>query len=187
MEGNQRQAATPIERGLVRTSDPSTPGNNARRVDLFGTAALRDRANNHDGSLSVTQPPSELSVDLLELERHLQRLQGTVARLKVALGGIERDCEATARAAKAVISGAVAVVWTPQAMPLTNLTKQECRVALCAAQGVRDGAIAAALGLSTNTVKSHMKVILRKLNLHSRWELSYVLQTPSEGQNSDTA
>jgi DNA-binding CsgD family transcriptional regulator len=55
-----------------------------------------------------------------------------------------------------------------QAAPLSA---QERRVARLAAMGRSDLEAAATLHLSVHTVKSHMKNVLRKLDLHSRWQL----------------
>ncbi len=53
-----------------------------------------------------------------------------------------------------------------------TLTAQERRVALLAASGKTNGEVAAILNVSPNTVKSHMRTILHKLDMRSRWQLS---------------
>jgi DNA-binding NarL/FixJ family response regulator len=55
------------------------------------------------------------------------------------------------------------------------LTKQERRIALLAMAGSSDAEAAVATHLSVHTVKTHMKSVLRKLALHSRWQLAQLL------------
>jgi DNA-binding NarL/FixJ family response regulator len=50
------------------------------------------------------------------------------------------------------------------------------------AGGHPDKEVAALLHVSVNTVKTHVKSILRKLNVRSRWEVARVL---AEGDRSD--
>ena len=59
--------------------------------------------------------------------------------------------------------------------PLQVLSAQERKVALVAALGRSDAEVAAAMHLSVHTVKSHMKSVLRKLGLHSRWQLAHLV------------
>ena len=54
---------------------------------------------------------------------------------------------------------------------LGRLSKREREVALEAASGSHNGAIAAALDISPNTVKNHLKSIYFKLQVHNRTEL----------------
>ena len=92
-----------------------------------------------------------------------------------SLRGQLREAEATSVSLVKTIS---AVPHTEHAS-LGHLTRQERRVAVYAASGASDAAIAIALGLSVNTVKCHMKAALRKLSLHSRWELAHILDEPA--------
>jgi DNA-binding NarL/FixJ family response regulator len=52
-----------------------------------------------------------------------------------------------------------------------TLTRQERRVAALAVLGKTDREVAELLHLSVHTVKSHVKSILRKNGLRSRWQL----------------
>jgi DNA-binding NarL/FixJ family response regulator len=52
-----------------------------------------------------------------------------------------------------------------------ELTAQEQRVASCAAEGMSNAQIAAALQLSSKTVGHHLQHIYAKLDIHSRREL----------------
>lgn len=60
--------------------------------------------------------------------------------------------------------------------PDQRLTATEGRVALLAARGRSNQAIAAALTMSENTVKAHLQRVFRKLGIHGRQELSRMLQ-----------
>lgn len=53
-----------------------------------------------------------------------------------------------------------------------NLTKKECQIARLIVSGKSDKEISAELGISTGTVAVHNKNIYKKLNVHSRKELS---------------
>lgn len=61
---------------------------------------------------------------------------------------------------------------------ISGLTRQEFRIAQMAAIGSSYGEIAAAAGVSKNTVKSHMKGIYSKLEIHTRWQLAQRMPTP---------
>ncbi len=60
------------------------------------------------------------------------------------------------------------------------LTRQERRVALLAAAGSSDAQVAVATHVSVHTAKTHMKNVLRKLGLHSRWQLARLLADTAE-------
>jgi two-component system nitrate/nitrite response regulator NarL len=55
---------------------------------------------------------------------------------------------------------------------LEPLTSRERQVTECVERGLRNEAIALQLGITTHTVKSHMKNVLAKLGLHSRLQLA---------------
>jgi DNA-binding NarL/FixJ family response regulator len=56
-----------------------------------------------------------------------------------------------------------------------RLSPQEWRVAWLAAGGRSDLELSLLLHLSVHTVKTHVKNVLRKLGLHSRWQLREAL------------
>jgi DNA-binding NarL/FixJ family response regulator len=58
---------------------------------------------------------------------------------------------------------------------LDRLTRQEKRIALLAADGLSNSEVAAILNIRAETVRGHMKGVFRKLGIHSRWELAYLL------------
>jgi DNA-binding NarL/FixJ family response regulator len=62
----------------------------------------------------------------------------------------------------------------PARKPAEPLTPWERKIALLAKEWLTVPEIAARLSLTGNTVKSAMKVIYRKLNIHSRRELAGV-------------
>ena len=69
----------------------------------------------------------------------------------------------------------------PRLNAVGGLSPQERRVAVLAASGYSNLAVAAQLHVTVHTVKSQMCSILRKLDLRSRWELDQVLRG-EEGQ-----
>ncbi len=56
-----------------------------------------------------------------------------------------------------------------------TLTRQERRIALLAADGLSNNQVATDLNITSETVRGHMKGAFRKLGIHSRWELAYLL------------
>jgi DNA-binding NarL/FixJ family response regulator len=71
-----------------------------------------------------------------------------------------------------------------QPLPVGRLTWSERRVAYLAASGLTDDQVAEELHLSRNTVKTHMKTVLRKLGLRSRWQVADVLAAQVSGGHS---
>jgi DNA-binding NarL/FixJ family response regulator len=57
-------------------------------------------------------------------------------------------------------------------MPPARLTAQELRVASLVAAGMSNMEIAAALHVSVHTVKTHVKTVLAKLSIRSRWQMA---------------
>jgi DNA-binding NarL/FixJ family response regulator len=57
-------------------------------------------------------------------------------------------------------------------LPPARLTVQELRVANLVAAGMSNGDIAQALHLSVHTVKTHVKSVLAKLSIRSRWQMA---------------
>lgn len=55
-----------------------------------------------------------------------------------------------------------------------HLSPRQRQVAVRLASGASDGAIARALGITVNTVKTHVRAVLEKLNVRSRREVAYV-------------
>jgi DNA-binding CsgD family transcriptional regulator len=58
---------------------------------------------------------------------------------------------------------------------IARLTRPEERVAVLAARGWTNVEIGKRINVKAETVKTHLKGIFRKLDIHSRWELSYLL------------
>lgn len=104
------------------------------------------------------------------LERSLHRLRLLVGDTERCLSDLHRDYECLAVAARGFERPAG-----------ESLTHQERRVAMLVMAGRTDAETAAMLQLSVHTVKSHVKNILRKLGLRSRWQLPDVLISSAPG------
>ena len=65
--------------------------------------------------------------------------------------------------------------WSRAAKTLADLTPRELEVARLTAAGFTNGEIATALTITPETVKSHLRNIMRKLDLHSKERLIRVL------------
>jgi DNA-binding CsgD family transcriptional regulator len=63
----------------------------------------------------------------------------------------------------------------------TELTSRELEVATLAAKGCSNRTIAQTLTLSERTIHRHLESVFRKLDLHSRWQLTLALLKPEDG------
>jgi DNA-binding NarL/FixJ family response regulator len=115
--------------------------------------------------------PSQLAtmIDIVEIELRVESVRRTVEQTHDALDGIRRELETLAEAVpeRAHMNRGRDL--------LTLLTRQERRVALLAADGLSNIEVAAHIGITGETVRGHMKGVFRKLGIHSRWELAYLL------------
>jgi DNA-binding NarL/FixJ family response regulator len=108
-------------------------------------------------------------VDMVEIELRVESLRRTVALARDELDRVRRDLEALTHAvpeAQRVERGRAL---------LATLTRQERRIALLAADGLSNSQVAADINITAETVRGHMKGVFRKLGIHSRWELTYLL------------
>jgi DNA-binding CsgD family transcriptional regulator len=107
------------------------------------------------------------------LEQTLRRLREAIERAQLELVRAGGDYESLRRLARSLAADLL--------KPLSSgdLTPQERRVAILVAAGRSDLEAATVLHLSVNTVRSHMKHILRKLELHSRWQIRQALSQSS--------
>jgi DNA-binding NarL/FixJ family response regulator len=96
---------------------------------------------------------------LARLDRHLQRAELELRQLR---GGYEALLKARLRGREAPAEGITAETLTPR----------ERRVAVLVAAGASNREVAEQLDVSVHTVKSQVKSILRKLELHTRWQLA---------------
>lgn len=72
----------------------------------------------------------------------------------------------------------------PRAETLTawfGLTPAEARVAALSARALRPAEIAAAIGISVNTVKTHLKVVHARIGVRSQAELVRTILTLRDG------
>jgi DNA-binding NarL/FixJ family response regulator len=108
-------------------------------------------------------------VDMVEIELRVESLRRTVALAHDELDRVRRDLEALTHAVPEAHQ-----VERGRAL-LATLTRQERRIALLAADGLSNSQVAADINIAAETVRGHMKGVFRKLGIHSRWELTYLL------------
>jgi DNA-binding NarL/FixJ family response regulator len=113
--------------------------------------------------LALSLPAATAGLEL-SLDRLAAALQAAGGELRRARAEYQSAMEAVRRAEHE---------WAASAFG--GLTTQERRVALLAIAGSTDAEIATATHLSVHTVKTHMKSVLRKLGLHSRWQIGQLL------------
>src|SRR5919201_6885911 len=116
---------------------------------------------------------SSLALAAVRFEQSLERLTSTLESAGRDLERARSEHRSFLIAAKQAEAGFVATA------SLAPLTSTERKVAILAAAGRTDAEVAAVVHLSVHTVKTHMKSILRKLGLRSRWQLVYELGSPS--------
>lgn len=114
-----------------------------------------------------TSSLAHLTTVLDAFESRVASIRSTVKQAHVELGRIRCDLEAM------VPEAPVTRRRGPNTLP--TLTRQERRIALLAASGLSNGEVAAVINIQAETVRGHMKGVFRKLAIHSRWELAYVL------------
>jgi DNA-binding NarL/FixJ family response regulator len=112
-------------------------------------------------SLAVAVDPGNESAEaiLARLDRHLQRAELELRQLR---GGYEALLRSRLRLSEAPDDGV-----RPE-----SLSPRERRVAVLVAAGKSNREVAELLDVSVHTVKSQVKSILRKLELHTRWQLA---------------
>ena len=113
----------------------------------------------HPGLFQRGSETSESAEALLvNLERHLQRAELELRQLRA---GYEALLKARLRVSE------------PSCQPATldALTPRERRVAMLVATGSSNRQVAELLDVSVHTIKSQVRSILHKLDLHTRWQL----------------
>ncbi len=122
------------------------------------------------------EPASDWPAAVVSLDETLRRLG---QRLKSA----EADL-CTARACyDALLEASRTYIGVSELrLPPARLTAQELRVANLAAAGMSNGNIALALHLSIHTVKTHVKSVLAKLSIRSRWQMAASVEQLSPQQ-----
>lgn len=128
-----------------------------------------DRGNIDRDSIAMESWPAIAS----SLERTLHRLREAIDRAQLELLRAGGDYESLRRLAR----GLAADLLRP--LSSGDLTPQEGRIAILVAAGRSDLETATVLHLSVHTVRSHMKHILRKLGLHSRWQIRHAISASS--------
>lgn len=112
---------------------------------------------------------SRLTTIVYELERRLALLHRFVEQIYDEVGQLRGSFETLARPTTSP--------GRPGPISLTMLTRQEQRIALLAADGMSNRDMGEELDISAATVRGHMKAVIRKLGIHSRWELAYLLSS----------
>jgi DNA-binding NarL/FixJ family response regulator len=112
-------------------------------------------------SLAVPAEQGKESAEaiLARLDRHLQRAELELRQLR---GGYEALLRSRLRLSEVPDDGV-----RPE-----SLSPRERRVAVLVAAGKSNREVAELLDVSVHTVKSQVKSILRKLELHTRWQLA---------------
>ncbi len=120
-------------------------------------------------------PAAVISLDDT-LRRLGQRLTSAEADLRMA-----RACyEALLEASRSCLGAG------PAGSPAARLTAQELRVANLVVAGMSNREVAEALHVSVHTIKTHVKNVLEKLSIRSRWQMRAavgpfsVISSPSE-------
>lgn len=98
-------------------------------------------------------------------------LDDTLRRLGQRLTSAEADLR-MARACYEALKEASSRCMSPLRSPAARLTAQELRVANFVAAGMSNREVADALHVSVHTVKTHVKNVLDKLSIHSRWQVA---------------
>src|SRR5579884_878523 len=134
--------------------------------------------------LSFDQRRSELSdvVHVVEwhlaldsLERQLRRMSTITHELRASLRGSRRELESLRLDVRSAQLQVPDTRWA-------SLTNQERRVALLAASGHSRREIAVACEVTTNTVKTHLRHIHRKLQTRTDWDLARLLAVRRQPQ-----
>lgn len=94
-----------------------------------------------------------------------------LVRLRLAIEQAERELECIRRAYAQLLDLATGPPHSSCPEETAPLSRQERLVALLLARGASNHEIAAELHVSIHTVKSHVRSILRKRCLRSRWQL----------------
>jgi DNA-binding NarL/FixJ family response regulator len=110
-------------------------------------------------TVPVEQGNESAEAILARLDRHLERAELELRQLR---GGYEALLRARLRTNEGPDDGV-----RPE-----TLTPRERRVAVLVAAGKSNREVAELLDVSVHTVKSQVKSILRKLELHTRWQLA---------------
>ena len=102
----------------------------------------------------------------------LDSVERPLARLRMVIDQAERELRSLKKAYVDATHQFDESRWTDAARSeLAVLSRQELRVAFLLGQGRDNRMIAAELHISVHTVKSHVRSVLRKRGLHSRWQV----------------
>jgi DNA-binding NarL/FixJ family response regulator len=102
----------------------------------------------------------------------LDSVERPLARLRMVIEQAERELRSLKKAYVAATHQYGESRRTDAASSgLGTLSRQELRIAFLLGQGRDNREIAAELHISVHTVKSHVRNVLRKRGLHSRWQV----------------
>jgi ATP/maltotriose-dependent transcriptional regulator MalT len=159
---------------LAKMVDADCPGtsplHHARKLWFEGTVAARH--GRHTASRTLCTRAAE---GFASAKRPL--LQAGA----LASAGSTHDCDAVLRSCGASAHPTLHWSAAPTRHGPTELTARELEVAMLAAKGLPNRAIAEALKVSERTVHRHFDSVFRKLDIHSRWQLSLALLETRDG------
>ena len=104
-------------------------------------------------------------------------LDDTLRRLGQRLTAAEADLRLARHNYEALVDASLRSVG--QLPCAARLTSQELRVANLVAAGMSNREVADALQVSVHTVKTHVKNVLAKLSLRSRWQIAAMVGQPT--------
>jgi DNA-binding CsgD family transcriptional regulator len=146
----------------------------AQLVELHDDGSRPLRRLNGDGSMATTDPLDTLVYLVVDLEAtwhgmeeaarlaELSRIEGVVASLQVLAGSHPSPA---------------------RTVPLVGLTLRERQVLGLLVEGTSTAGMAKRLGISTATIRSHVKSLLAKLGVHSRIEAVALIRRGTEASS----
>jgi DNA-binding NarL/FixJ family response regulator len=115
-------------------------------------------------------------------------LDDTLRRLGQRLTSAEADLRMARACYEALVDASRDCMGTGSASsPSARLTAQEMRVANFVAAGMSNREVALALHVSVHTVKTHVKNLLDKLSIRSRWQIAGPASLSTAGSSRESA
>lgn len=182
--GGAGQRAFPREIGPGLFQRCSQGGSDARGTGL-GLDLWRLISPAHGGRISASDCPgrdARFVVQLPDKERALAQVE--LALTSLMAGASWWDQKATAALQRSDPHQAIAAA--NQGERLDGLTQREREVLACLANGDNNRVIAQRLGIGEGTVRSHVHVLLQKLQVHNRTQAALIWLTAEEHDRRGT-